>query len=175
MDIDDKINNLKNITENPKLLYEEENSNFLKDLKNEMKDYESFVNNYKVKIENYEDYKKVKQNFKKLKGIDELFKYIGKENIDSVLKDINLRLNKNKRYNIKENLDELKIKDDDLINRINTLISNNRFSCFIENNKLCFWVDKNINTDKVKANLGKYYPIIFSDANYTKIILKEVS
>ena len=175
MIIRDIITKLNQIIENPGLLFEEKDSKFLLDLKEEIKNYEAFAKNYKNhEIKNYEDYKKAKKDLEKLKEVNELFRYIGKENIDFILGDIGSELEKNKRYKINEDLEDLNVKDDELTSRINDIVSEHKgkSNYFIENNKLCLWFDKDMKNEKTRYLLRKYNPIIFSGNGYTKIIMK---
>lgn len=170
------LNKLKELENNNDLILDNEYNNFLEKLKEEIKDYEAFANKYKSQIHNYEDYKKAKQDFEKLNEINELFRYIGKENIESVISAVSSEINNNKKYKINEDLDKFDINNNELVNKINQLVSNydGKSNYFIENNKLCLWFDRDIKNEKTRALMEKYNPIILSGENYTKIILKEV-
>jgi len=170
------LDKLKELEKNNNLILNSEYNNFLENLKEEIKEYRLFTNNYKSQIHNYEDYKKAKQDFEKLNKINELFKYIGKESIESVISAVSSEINNNKKYKINEDLNKFDINNDELVNKINEIISNynGKSNYFIENNKLCLWFDRDIKNEKIRVLMEEYNPIVLSGENYTKIILKEV-
>jgi len=162
------IKKLNEIIKNPELIFEDEGNIFLKNLKKQIKQNEVYVKSYQVKINNYNDYKKTKQDLKKLNEINALFKYIGKANIDSKINSIKDKI-KECNYETNEKLEELNIKDE-LTEKICSIFKNKKASYFFENNRFCIITNEKLNED----GFAKYDPIIFSNRNYTKLILKEV-
>ncbi len=163
------LNKLKELKNNNELILDKDYFGFLNNLKKEIIQQEDYVKNYKIEIENYNDYKKTKQNLEKLNEINELFKYIGKDNIDSLIDSIKNKMNKNNNYEINEKLEEMHIKDE-LAEKISNIFKNKNASYFFENNIFCILTNKKINKDI----LNEYNPIIFFNKEYTKVLIKRV-
>jgi hypothetical protein len=166
------IENLKEIIENPELIFKKKGTDFLNNIKEKIRKYEDFMKEYNTDINDYNDYKKSKANLKKLNEINKLFKYIGKESIDSIIESVSLEIKNNKKYQITEDLSKFGIKNENLTDKLSDILLNykGKSNYFFENKKACFLFDSKIETE----TLNRYDPIIFQNKKYTKIILKEV-
>ncbi len=162
------LGRLKELNNNNELILDKNYLIFLNNLKKQIKQEEEYTKEYQIKINNYHDYKKTKQDLKKLNEINELFKYIGKENIDSKINSINDKIKEN-NYETNEKIEKIQIKDE-LAEKICNIFKNKKASYFFENNRFCI-----ITNEKLNENIfSEYSPIFFSNKKYTKLIFKEV-
>jgi hypothetical protein len=191
------IEQLLELEKNSNLLLDGEYISFLNELNEKISVFEEQISNYQVKeIADLEDFRKVKEEYSELYDLNEVFKYIGKQNFDELVEKAGNEIKKYKdKFNLYSIFKNYKGKNIELVlDNIETLkydCNENLKETFIsllkntegravpyfkdKNNHYEFgiWFNNNYNGEIVKELFINYENMLFSkDNEYMKFVLK---